>query len=916
MLNWHTLEIKEVLSSLGSDLRGLTQQEAKTRLEKYGPNELMENEKISPLKIFLDQFKNFLIIILLAATIVSAFIGEWLDAIVIFAIVIACAILGLYQEFKAEKAVEALKKIAALTARVIRRGEEVEIPARDIVPGDIVVLRTGDKVPADCRLIEEMNLKVDEAPLTGESKPVKKSILPLEKDDVAVADRKNMLYTATVVTYGHGKGAVTSTGMNSEFGKIATMIQEVEEEETPLKKRLDVIGKWLGIFSLIICAVAGTIGIIKGHGVIEMFIWGVSLAVAAVPEALPAVVTGALSIGVSKMAKKNAIVRKLPAVETLGCTTVICSDKTGTLTKNEMTVRRIYTNDKMFDVTGVGFQPEGEYLIDGNQVNPKEDPNLTLLLKISTLCNDVYLHQTNTRWSIIGDPTEGALLVSAIKAGIKVEALKKEMPRIGEVPFESERKRMSTIHSINGIKVAYIKGAPEIILDLSTHLLKNGKIVLLTEEERGNILKVNEQMASNALRILGFAYRHLPEDLSGYSSETVEKELVFVGLQGMIDPPRDEVIEAMRHCKEAGIKAVMITGDHKLTAIAVAKELGQLPEEGDQTRVLTGIELDRMNAQQLEDVIEEVVVYARVSPEHKLRIVDAFKKKGEVVAMTGDGINDAPALKRADIGVSMGITGTDVTKEASAMVLADDNFASIVAAVEEGRAIYDNIKKYLVYLISCNIAEILILGGSFFIGLPLPLVAIQILWVNLTTDGLPALALGVDPPDPDIMRRPPRDPQESVFSRRIIALMTVMALNITFVIVPLFFWYLKSGGYYEQGVSEAMKEGILLKGQTIVLAMMVLFELINAYNNRSDQHSLFKVGFLKNKWLNWSVLSSVVLAVIVIQVPALDQVFHTSYLNMKDWVIVIIATLTIFPVVEITKWILNRMDKAALMTRH
>jgi Ca2+-transporting ATPase len=916
MANWHVMGSKEVLSSLGSDLKGLTQQEAKTRLEKHGPNELTEKEKISPLKIFIDQFKNFLIIILLAATVVSAFIGEWLDAIVIFVIVIACAILGLYQEFKAEKAVEALKKIAALTARVIRKGEEVEIPARDIVPGDIVVLKTGDKVPADCRLIEEMNLRVDEAPLTGESKPVKKSIPPLEKDDVAVADRKNMLYTATVVTYGHGKGVVTSTGMNTEFGKIAKMIQEVEEEETPLKKRLDVIGKWLGIFSLIICAIAGTIGIIKGHGVLEMFIWGVSLAVAAVPEALPAVVTGALSIGVSKMAKKNAIVRKLPAVETLGCTTVICSDKTGTLTKNEMTVRRVYTNGKMFEVTGVGFQPEGEYLIDGNQVNPREDSNLSLLSKISTLCNDVYLHQTDTRWSIIGDPTEGALLVSAIKAGIKVEELRQEMPRIGEVPFESERKRMSTIHSINGIKVAYIKGAPEIILDLSTHLLKDGKIVPLTEEERGNILKVNEQMASNALRILGLAYRHLPEDLSEYSPETVEKELVFVGLQGMIDPPRDEVIEAMKHCKEAGIKAIMITGDHKLTATAVAKELGQLPEEeGSTPRVLTGIELDRMSAQQLEDVIEDIVVYARVSPEHKLRIVDAFKKKGEVVAMTGDGINDAPALKRADIGVSMGITGTDVTKEASSMVLADDNFASIVAAVEEGRAIYDNIKKYLVYLISCNIAEILILGGSFFIGLPLPLVAIQILWVNLTTDGLPALALGVDPPDPDIMRRPPRDPQESVFNRRIMALMTVMALNITLVIVPLFFWYLKSGGYYEQGISEAMKEGILLKGQTIVLAMMILFELINAYNNRSDRHSLFKVGFFKNKWLNWSILSSVVLAVIVIQVPALDRVFHTSYLNMKDWVIVIIATLTIFPVVEITKRILSRMDKATLM-RH
>lgn len=912
MSNWYVMEVNEVLKSLNSGLEGLTRSEVSTRLEKYGANELAEKEKISALKIFIDQFKSFLIIILLAATVVSAFIGEWLDAIIIFAIVIACALLGLYQEFKSEKAVEALKKVAALTARVIRKGEEVEIPARDIVPGDIVVLRTGDKVPADCRLIEEMNLRVDEAPLTGESKPVKKSILPLEKNDVAVADRKNMVYTATVITYGHGKGVVTSTGMNSEFGKVATMIQEVQEEETPLKKRLDVIGKWLGIFSLMICAVAGTIGIIKGHGVLEMFIWGVSLAVAAVPEALPAVVTGALSIGVSKMAKKNAIVRKLPAVETLGCTTVICSDKTGTLTKNEMTVRQIYTNGEMFEVTGVGFQPEGEYLNKGSRINPKGNPNLSLLSKISTLCNDVYLNKTDTGWSIIGDPTEGALLVSAIKAGMNVEELRKEMPRIGEVPFESERKRMSTIHSVNGIKVAYIKGAPEIILDLSTHLLKYGKIVPLTEEERGNILKVNEQMASNALRILGLAYRHLPGDLSEYSPETVEKELVFVGLQGMIDPPRDEVIEAMKRCKEAGIKAVMITGDHKLTATAVARELGQLPEEVEKkSRILTGTELDRMDAQQLEDVIENVVVYARVSPEHKLRIVDAFKKKGEVVAMTGDGINDAPALKRADIGVAMGITGTDVTKEASSMVLADDNFASIVAAVEEGRAIYDNIKKYLVYLISCNIAEILILGGSFFIGLPLPLVAIQILWVNLTTDGLPALALGVDPPDPDIMGRPPRDPQESVFSRRVIALMAVMALNITFVIVPIFFWYLKSGGYYLPGISGAMKEEILLKGQTMVLAMMILFELVNAYNNRSDRHSIFKVGLFKNKWLNWSILFSIVLAVIVIQVPALDPLFHTSFLTGKDWIIVTLAALTIFPVVEITKWILNRMEKVA-----
>ena len=692
MTNWHVMGIEGVLSSLGTVLEGLTQQEARNRLEKYGPNELVEKEKISPLKMFIDQFRNFLIIVLLAATVVSAFIGEWLDAVVIFAIVIACAILGLYQEYKAEKAVEALKKIAALTALVIREGEEVEIPANEIVPGDIVVLRTGDKIPADCRLIQEMNLRVDEAPLTGESKLVRKLVRPLDKSDAAVADRKNMLYTATVVTYGHGKGVVTSTGMNTEFGKIAKMIQETEEEETPLKKRLDVIGKWLGTFSLIICGVAATVGIIKGHGVLEMFIWGVSLAVAAVPESLPAVVTGALSIGVSRMAKKNAIVRRLPAVETLGCTTVICSDKTGTLTKNEMTVRRIYTNGKMVEVTGVGFQPEGEYLIDGNRVDAKEDPHLTLMAKASILCNDAFLHKAQSGWSVIGDPTEGALWVSATKTGINAEELKKAFPRIGEVPFESERKRMSTIHAVNGKKVAFVKGAPEMLLELSTHLFKGGQIIPLTSEEKQTILEVNEQMALHALRVLGLAYRDLPNDLNEYTPEIVEKELVFVGLQGMIDPPTEEVVEAMRHCKQAGIKAVMITGDHKLTATAVAKELGQLPEEeGSNPQVLTGMELDRMSNQQLEDVIEDVVVYARASPEHKLRIVDAFKKKGEVVAMTGDGINDAPALKRADIGVAMGITGTDVTKEASAMVLADDNFATIIAAIEEGRAIYDNI---------------------------------------------------------------------------------------------------------------------------------------------------------------------------------------------------------------------------------
>jgi Ca2+-transporting ATPase len=912
MSNWHLMAGNEVLASLGSTLEGLAQSEVSARLEKYGSNELVEKEKISAWKIFLDQFKNFLILILLAATVVSAFLGEWVEAIVIFGIVIACAVLGLYQEYKAEKSVEALKKIAAPTARVIRNGKEKEVPAREIVPGDIVILRTGDKIPADCRLIEEMNLRVDEAPLTGESNPVKKSISSLDERGIVLGDRKNMVYTATVVTYGHGKGVVTATGMNSEFGKIAKMIQDVQEEETPLKKRLDLVGKWLGIFSLVICGVAGTIGILKGHGILEMFIWGVSLAVAAVPEALPAVVTGALAIGVSKMARKKAIVKKLPAVETLGCTSVICSDKTGTLTKNEMTVRQVYTNGQVFEVTGVGFQPEGDYLKNGKRVTPQEDPHLCLMGRIAALCNDASIEKNGSSWSMRGDPTEGALLVAAMKAGVFGQECRKSFPRISEVPFESERKRMSTIHSIDGLSTACIKGAPEILLELSTHQLKDSKVVPLAAEERGSILKVNEEMASTALRVLGVAYRNLPLNLKEYSPETVERELVFVGLLGMIDPPREEAIQAMERCAEAGIKAVMITGDHKLTASAIARELGQLRgEEERKERVLTGMELDRMSGPEMEKAIEGAVVYARVSPEHKLRIVEAFKKRGDVVAMTGDGINDAPALKRADIGIAMGITGTDVTKEASSMVLADDNFASIVAAVEEGRAIYDNIKKYLVYLISCNIAEILILGGSFFIGLPLPLVAIQILWVNLTTDGLPALALGVDPPDPDLMRRPPRDPQESVFSSRIITLMIVMALNITLVVLPVFFWYLKSGGYYASGISQAFREEILLKAQTMVLVMMIFFELVNAYNNRSDRHSLFKVGFFRNKWLNLSILSSLIIALAVVEVPALRPVFHTSALGIEDWTLAILGALTIFPVVEITKWVMRLKERRA-----
>jgi Ca2+-transporting ATPase len=875
-MQWHAAKAKEVLDALNSGPQGLSRKEAETRRAKFGPNELRKAGKISPLKLFLHQFKSILIIILLIAILVSAVLGEFMDASVISAIVILCALLGFVQEYRSEKALEALKRMAAPTARIMREGEEMEIPAGELVPGDILLLSAGHKVAADGRIIEEMNLKIDESPLTGESVPVSKSVDPVSPD-TGIADRKDMLYSGTTVSYGRGKAVVTATGMETEFGKIAAMLEEAVFPKTPLEKRMEEIGRWLGGVFLAACALATLLGVFRGHPLLEMLIWGTSLAVAAVPEALPAVVTGALAIGIQKMAKRKAIVRRLPAVETLGCTTVICSDKTGTLTKNEMTVRQIYLRHRTIEVRGTGFEPKGEFYTGEKQINPAQDSHLQLLCRIALLCNDADFVKNR----IFGDPTEGALVVAALKCGLRQKEVREKYPRISEIPFEPERKRMTTIHSIAGKKTAYVKGAAETLLDLSSHLYKEGRIEVMTEEDKRKVLEVNEEMAGRALRVLAVAYREIPASLKEFTPETVENNLIFVGLLGMIDPPREEVKEAMEICEKAGIKAVMITGDHKLTAAAIARELGQLQGE-----IITGVELDALEEEELLKRVENISVYARVSPAHKLRIVKALKEKGHVVAVTGDGVNDAPALKQADIGVAMGITGTDVTKEASDMVLADDNFATIVSAIHEGRSIYANIQKYLLYLLRCNVGEIIVLAGSFLIGLPLPLIALQILWVNLTTDGLPAIALGVDPPDPDIMERPPRRPGQSVFTREIKAGIMVLSLNMAVWILPMFAFYLREG---------------LIKAQSMVFAAMIINEMVNAFNSRSPGRSIFKAGWFANKWLVGAVIISLLMMVMVIHVPGLASLFHAVPLTARDWLIAAGIGLIALPVAEILK---------------
>ena len=894
--NWHTLEVAEAIQTLRADFSGLSQEEAQDRLAEFGPNELVKGERISAWAVFFGQFKSFLIIALLVAVALSAVLGEVVDAVLIAVIVLFACILGFVQEYRAERAMEALKKMAAPTASVIRDGKEVEIPATELVPGDIILLRTGDRIPADARLIEAINLRADEASLTGESLPVDKVIEPLAQD-IAIGDRKNMVYMGTAATYGRGTAVVTATGMTTEFGKIATMLQEVKAERTPLQINLDRMGKWIAMGALTLCFILAGLGILRGHEILEMFIWGVALAVAAVPEALPAVVVISLALGVRRMTKRHALMRRLPAVETLGSTTFICSDKTGTLTQDQMTVRQIYTNANLIDVTGVGYEPKGEFLLNGMSYDPGEDAHLQALLNTCSLCNDTHLTLVEDMWQIKGDPTEGALAVVAAKANIWQHESNSQFPRIGEVPFSSERKRMTTIHQIPEGKVAYSKGAAEVVLNSCSHIYKDGQEKELTDEDKREALKVAQTMAGDALRVLGMAYKRFPEEIE--SSETAEQDMVFVGLAGMIDPPREEVKEAIKLCEQAGIKSVMITGDHKLTAMAIARELGLLKEGV----VLTGAEIDNLSDEEFEDLVEKIEVYARVSPAHKLRVVEALAKKGHIVAMTGDGVNDAPALKKADIGVAMGITGTDVTKEAADMVLTDDNFASIVAAIEEGRGIFSNIKKYLMFLLSSNIGEILLMAGAILfgtlIGLPygaIPLVAIQILWINLATDGLPALALSVDPAAPDIMREKPRRRGQGVFTKPVVILMAIGGIWSCLVNLGIFKWALDT----DRGMLEA---------QCLCFLTLVLIQFFKAYNFRSDRHSIFKIGLFSNKWLNLAICWEIMLLCMIVYTPFFQEPFRTFSLGVVDWVIVILLAGTIFPVLEISKGIIRWQDK-------
>lgn len=892
---WHNFSIDSVLTSLETNLQGLSHREAEARLLKFGPNELVKKKGISPWLIFLEQFKSFLIIILIVAVILSAVLGEIVDAVVILIILLFSAGLGFIQEYRAERVLEALKKMTAPRARVKRNGELLDIPSRGIVPGDIIILNAGDRVPADSRLIEVVNLKTNEASLTGESLPVEKIIEPLPSD-LVIGDRRNMIYMGTTVVYGRGFAVVTGTGMNTEFGRIAGMLEEVKSPPTPLQVSLDKMGKWLGMGALFICFILAAAGVVQGQSVLKMFIWSIGLAVAAVPEALPAVVTICLAIGVQRMVKRHVLIRKLPAVETLGCTTVICSDKTGTLTQDQMTVRQIYADDKLIDVTGGGYEPKGELRYKDELLEVIQDSVLDRLLKISSLCNNTNLSLIDGVWSIKGDPTEGALIVLAAKAGLSHIELEQQFPRTGELPFSSERKRMTTIHnikdSIKQEKFVFTKGGAEIVLNICSYIYINGKIVELKPEDKERILSIVQDMASRALRVLGLAFKFIPADAE-LKEEVVERDMVFAGLVGMIDPSRKEVIPAIQTCKDAGIKLVMITGDYKLTAESIAKDLG-LFKDGIS---LSGAELDKLTEDEFENIVKKVEVYSRVSPMHKLRIVEKLIQHGHIVAMTGDGINDAPALKRADIGVAMGVTGTDVTKEAAEMVLTDDNFASIVAAVEEGRGIFNNIKRFLAYLITCNIGEILIvaIGVLFSLQLGIPsgmllLTVVQILYINLATDGLPAIALAAEPIERRVMKRKPRVKGESIFTPDIIKFFAAGGIWSTIICLGVFLMAKKAGKSF-------------LEAQSMCFISLILVQFVNAFNFRSLEESVFKINFFTNKWLIMAIIWELIMLSLIIYLPFLRKLFGTYPLSIRDWVLVVISTLTMVIVLEITKMI-------------
>lgn len=893
-MDWYQWNKDDLINELQTDVQsGLSSQEVENRLDKYGPNELKEETKKGLWPKILAQFSDFLILILIGAAVISGFVGEIQDSIVILAIVVVNAVLGIYQEGRAEKSLEALKKMASPNAKVLRNATTEEVPANSLVPGDIVVLETGDIIPADIRLVETSKLKIEEASLTGESVPVEKKSHVSFNEEVALGDRENMAYMSTIINYGRGKGIVVGTGHDTEIGKIATMIQSFDDEMTPLQKKLNQLGKILGLITIIVSVLVFVIGSIQGRDILDMFMVAVSLAVAAIPEGLPAIVTIVLAIGMNKMVEKNAIVKKLLAVETLGSTSVICSDKTGTLTQNEMTVTKLYTDGKVLDVTGGGYRPEGNFILNSNNVNVDDNISLKTLLSIGILTNDSELVDSEEGFRILGDPTEGALVSLAGKAGMTKEDMNNKFSRVEELPFDSDRKMMSTFHSnlVEDKIVSLTKGAPDIIIDRCDYIYLNNEVIPFTPDLKDEVLKVNSSFAKDALRVLAYAYREYDEIPGQVDSDLNENSMTFVGLTGMIDPPREEAKEAIRKCKEAGIQTVMITGDYKETAFAIAKDLG-MAESEDQA--IMGSELDKLSDQELQEVVKKTKVYARVSPEHKVRIVSALKSNGHVTAMTGDGVNDALALKKADIGVAMGITGTDVAKNTSEMILTDDNFASIVAAVEEGRVIFSNIKKFVYFLLSCNIGEIILVLTAILMNLEVPLLPIQLLWLNLVTDSFPALALGVEKGEPDIMNKKPRNPKESIIDRSMLSNIAFQSIAVGLTSLLAYIWALNK---YPLDLDNA---------RTITFATLIAAELLRAYSSRSLKYTLAKIGIFTNKAMVRATALSFTLMIAVLYLPFLQDIFYTFSMGLSDWLIVL--TFAFIPLVagEIIKVIKTR----------
>ncbi len=891
---FHSLSPASALGELGSDaFMGLSQGQAAERLDRYGPNELVQARKRTLLQMFLEQFADLLVAVLIVAALVSGFLGEWLDAVAILAIVFLNAVVGFVQEYKAEAALEALKKMVAPQARVLRDGREQRISARELVPGDLILLEAGDRVPADARLLESMSLEAGESVLTGESMPVSKDAGLVLKQEAAMAERKNLVFMGTFVTRGLGKAVVTATGMQTEFGKIAAQVQSVEEEPTPLQAKLEAVGKRLAQAALLIVVAVFAVGLWRGFPLVEMFVTSVSLAVAAVPEGLPAVMTIALAIGVQRMAKRNAVVRKLRAAEALGSASVICTDKTGTLTRNEMTVRRVFFNGSDILVSGVGYSRRGDFTCVGKPFNSAAR-GFPLFLRAAALRTSAELDElADEEQKVLGDPTEGALLVLAAKGGLTKQAELDRLAKVYELPFESERKMMSVVYEAVGHsgrvrgRVAFVKGAPEAVLSKCDRMLVGGKERLLTPGKKRLILQKNDEYASEALRVLAIAYKPEVPKARKYGFASVEQKLVFLGLAAMIDPPREEAKQALALCREAGIRVMMITGDNPVTAQAIAFELGM--GEGSRPKAVTGPQIDGLGEDEFEQVVRTTNVFARVSPEHKLRIVSALKKQGAVVAMTGDGVNDAPALKKADIGIAMGITGTDVSKEAADMVLADDNFATIVAAVEEGRVIYANILKTVYFLLSCNLGELGVVFAAAVLSLPLPLLPIQILWMNLVTDGLPALALGVDSPEPNVMRAKPRPKGEEILSKHQVPYLLATAFIIAFGTLALFTAALGAGAG-------------LGKARTIAFTAIVAFELFHALNSRSRTHSLFSPGIFRNKLLWLAFVSALVLQVLIVSLPAGQAFFGTQALSLAEWALVLVASSSVLWLYEAWKW--------------